>query len=771
LETNWKKGIAMQRHVWITTVRSLIFAVLVLPLALGGCSDDGGGGSAHPMDTATNTVPDSMTSNDTASADGNDSVTAADSADTGGDTTSTPPGDVLRLSQLPNFRVPLPSSLSRSASNAGGMGKKAVTPEELDEVQSQGYYLLQEEQIFTVEIYAMRGLITFLETYTLENDVPEDQVVTLGIQTGVKYEGGPMDGQSMNPHVDMLSTDNSYEGIDLGQLRWWQVGEGIHVAWHITDTTFADFPYWLIDIAPAKANPDVDTITIAAFRQQWDGTQSTTVVRYLTHDESTGQTRMYQRTAGYNMGLGEGNISYRFIDFIEEASLEMDTEEPVDTDDTDDTESGIAPDTGTETEIEAGTETESVTGMETGTETETGGAADSDVNHGVQLYLENGEFNPVDMSQTVYSQVVAVGDDSGGGVAAYSIPALMWDDSGTEIQYEYYFREIYNSEGNLVMRGYSPRFDGVCELSDFSGFIADTEAINYYGLSPTAAPEAIYRRYTFNLTTSESTYEISLEAPEANNWTAMSTNDAVLRTIWKQNEMAGSDWTPGDVVYQADLQADLDCSVAGETNCTISVLTPYAVYPAPTDVFGKTFYAENQWPIRYLQAATAPALIKVESLDEWPYLRTWLESDDNDQYDYDNGEILLPGDIYDVYFYTASGELVDATMPMLYRAGEAPPETVVFDAAAAEAVQYVNDSLENLMTGFVADIAIPHDISLPDEDTFLAYFEGDVPVDTGADTATEANDTETGSVTPDSASETTTDSAIAPDTDSTSATP
>ena len=757
----------MQRLVWITTVRGLIFAVLVavLPLASGGCSDDGGGGSAHPMDTATTTAPDSMTSDDTV----NDSVTAADSTDTESDSGSIQSGDVLRLLQLPNFRVPLPSSLSRSASDAGGMGKKTVTPEELDEVQSQGYYLLQEEQIFTVEIYAMRGLITFLESYTQENDVPENQVVTLGIQTGVKYEGGPMDGQPMNPHVDMLATDNSYEGIDLGQLRWWKEEEGIHIAWHITDITFAEFPYWLIDIAPAPTNPDVDTITIAAFRQQWDGTQSTTVVRYLTHDESTGQTRMYQRTAGYNMGLGEGNISYRFIDFIEEASLEMDTEEPVDTDDTDDTDSGIAPDTGTETETEAGTETESDT--ETGTETETVEAADSDVNRGVQLYLENGEFNPVNMSQTVYSQVVAVGDDIGGGVAAYSIPALMWDDSGTEIQYEYYFREIYNSEGNLVMRGYSPRFDGVCELSDFSGFIADTEAINYYGLSPTEAPEAIYRRYTFNLTTSESTYEISLEAPGADSWTPMTMDDAVLRTIWKQNETAGSDWTTGDVVYQADLQADLDCSVAGETNCTISVLTPYAVYPAPTDVFGKMFYAENQWPIRYLQAATAPALIKVESLDEWPYLRTWLESDDNDQYDYDNGEILLPGDIYDVYFYTASGELVDATMPMLYRAGEVPPETVVFDAAAAEAVQYVNDSLENLMTGFVADIAIPHDISLPDEDTFLAYFEGDVPADTGTDTATEPDDTATDPVLMDSESETVTDSATSPDTDSTSATP
>ncbi len=764
----------MQPHVWSTTARGVISAVLVavLPLAFSGCSDDGGGGGAHPLDTATATVSDTITSNDTASPDGNDSVTAADSADTEGDTGSTQPGEVLRLSELPNFRVPLPSSLSRSANDAGAMGKKAMTPEELDEVQSQGYYLLQEEQIFTVEIYAMRGLITFLESYTQENDVPENQVVSLGIQTGVKYEGGPMDGQPMNPHVDMLATDNSYEGIDLGQLRWWHAGEGIHVAWHITDTTFADFPYWLIDIAPAQANSDMDAITIAAFRQQWDGTQSTTVVRYLTHDESTGQTRMYQRTAAYNMGLGEGDMSYRFIDFIEDASLEMDSEEPVDIDDT---ESGVAPDTGTdtgtETETEAGMETESIIEEGTGRETESGGGTDSDVNRGVQLYLENGEFNPVDMSQTVYSQVVAVGDDIGGGVAAYSIPGLMWDDSGTEIQYEYYFREIYNSAGNLVMRGYSPRFDGVCELSDFSGFIADTEAINYYGLSPTEAPEAIYRRYTFNLTTSESSYEISLEAPGADSWTVLSTNDAVLRTIWKQNETAGSDWTPGDVVYQTDLQADLDCSVVGETTCTISVLKPYAVYPAPTDVFGKTFYAENQWPIRYLQAATAPTLIKVESLDEWPYLRTWLESDNNDQYDYDNGEILLPGDIYDVYFYTANGELVDATMPMLYRAGEAPPETVVFDAAAAEAVQYVSDSLENLMAGFVADIMIPHDIPLPDEDTFLAYFEGNVPADTYADTATATNDTETDSVTPDSESETATDSAFVPDSDSTAATP
>jgi hypothetical protein len=108
---------------------------------------------------------------------------------------------------------------------------------------------------------------------------------------------------------------------------------------------------------------------------------------------------------------------------------------------------------------------------------------------------------------------------------------------------------------------------------------------------------------------------------------------------------------------------------------------------------------------------------------------------------------------------------------MLYRAGEVPPETVVFDAAAAEVVQYVSDSLENLMAGFVADIVIPHDIPLPDEDTFFAYFEGVVPADTDADTSTETNDSETDSVTPDSESETATDSAIVPDSDSTAAAP
>ena len=113
-------------------------------------------------------------------------------------------------------------------------------------MQSEGYYQLQEERIFDDQIYGMRGLITFLETYTQNTSIPENEVVTLGVQTGIFYDGGPNDGQPINPHMDMVDTENSYEGIDLGKLKWWKEGETIQIAWHITDTAFAQFPLWAI---------------------------------------------------------------------------------------------------------------------------------------------------------------------------------------------------------------------------------------------------------------------------------------------------------------------------------------------------------------------------------------------------------------------------------------------------------------------------------------------------------------------------------------------
>ena len=510
---------------------------------------------------------------------------------------------------------------------------------------------------------------------------------------------------------------------------------------------------------------------IAAYREQWDGTQSSKIVRYLSYDAGSGETVVYQRDVGYNNDLAQGNIDYRFVSLMPhmEVPVSAPDAEPGTVSDTDtetvaDTETETAA-MGTDTQTDGAsgtTDTFSTDTVSTGTISDTGegdtALSDSETNPGVGVdtetetgtgaehvmmtdasvvYLEMGSMDPVNTSQYVSSQIAAVGNNDGGGVFAFTVPALLYEDDGTEIIYHYYFREIYNGAGNLVARSYSKKFDDYCELTDFSGFLPDSEALNYFESSPVMAPEVIYRKYEFDFMSNESTYGISEDDPAPATWIPMSVEDAGLRPIWKQNIAAGSDWQSGDVVYQQDLAGDIDCSISGQTACTIAVFRQYATYPVATMVFGREFYAENQWPIRYLRSGDAMTKIKVDILDDWPYLQTWLESDDNDVYDAD--ETALPASIFDVYYYTGDGYLVSAAMPMIYRAADMPPPSLLFDEDALQTAQLAGQALNRVVSEIVPEIAIPHDLDLPSEEAFLALFDPDATdtdiISVNADTA------------------------------------
>ncbi|MBN2717155.1 MAG: hypothetical protein JXX14_14985, partial [Deltaproteobacteria bacterium] len=752
---------------------SMIGALVVMGI-LVGCSDGGGGGNdaadtTSSSDSASDGFTDSSEVGDSASGDLDD--TSAGNSDSGSVDSSTNIGAstdsdtssaraLLRLSGLPKFDVTLPASFSHSTQR-----KKALRPSQLDEVQSEGYFQMQPERLFTVEIYAMRGLLTYLETFTQTNGVPENEVVELGIHTGIYYEGGPSDGQPMNPHLDMLNTDASYEGIDLGKLRWWKEGDVTHIAWHITDSSFADFPYWLIDIEPAGDDTGKNRYRIAAYREQWDGTQSTFAVRYLEYDDASGETVLFQRDAGFTISTNEGGISYRYIALkpgmdvtfemdldteIPGADTESDTAAGADTE----TESAATDDSDTEAADTAGDsgDTETVDGADTvgdtddtltdsgtsqisGADSDSGGngqVATGQMHDATVIYLESGEFNPVDMAQHISSQIAAVGNDDGGGLVAFTVPYQMWEDNGTEVIYNYFYREIYNGAGNLMTRAYARKFDDYCELTDFSGFLADTEAYNLFGASPAMAPAVVYRQYVFDFATSVSSYAVSLDAPSTGSWTMLDASEPNGRFIWKQNTEDGTPWTTGDVVYNQNMDEDSDCSVTGETACTIAVFRPYAEYPEATTIFGKTFYAENQWPIRYLSAADSLSTIKVNVLEDWPYLQTWIESDDNDVWD--AGEEQLPASGFDVYFYTGDGELVESTMPMVYRAADMPPDSLGYDADASGIARLANGALNDVLAEMVPNIQVPHQIELLTSDAFLAQFEP-VVTDTDEDTA------------------------------------
>ncbi|MBN2344346.1 MAG: hypothetical protein JXX29_15085 [Deltaproteobacteria bacterium] len=706
------------RNVWIA---GCLVSVLV-SMGLISCSDKTNDDNAEPGDSDSSTAPQTGT-DDSESNLGDDSDTA---------TSSQGNPDLLRLENMPSFRMPLPSSLTKKAPQS-----KAITPDELNEVQSEGFYQLQEDRVFTSDIYLIRGLLTYLEQYTQANDVPEDTVVELGVQTDVTYEGGPDDGQVMNPHLYDLNSP--HEGVDLGRLRWWSGGDGITVLWHLSDEFFADFPYWHVEITPSETDSTRNRYQVAAFRTQWDGIQENQSVRYVTFDEATNETTMFFKTVDYNMSSG-ANIS-----FVTVAMKQPMAQSNIDTE----TETETEIDTATETDSE--TDTSSEPDVDTATEgnVDTASALDELIEETV-VYKATGTIDPATGEPALTSQIAAVGNSNGGGVVASTIPFDMWDDGGNFVNYQYYFRELYNGEGNLISRAYSKKFDDVTELSKFSWFQPDTEAINYVSMSPDSPPEAIYYRYEYDFLSSVSTHAYSLLPPDQEAWTSMTQEESVLRVIWKQQSDAGAPWRPGDVVYEYSMSDAVDCSIEGETSCNIHVYRPHSVWPVATTVFGQTFYAEQQWPLRYLSPLDTTQQMKVALLDTWPYTSAWLEQDDNDVYD--DAESALDCAVFDVYYYTPGGEEVAESMPMLYSTVGELPNELMYDTDAEIAAQSALIKLGEVLEEFVpSQPVIPTSLILPTEEEFLAQFEvehldtetAQPDTDTSVDTDSSSTDTET----------------------------
>lgn len=637
---------------------------LVAAVIAAGCGDGGGDLASTDddqlTDTTTGTQSDSAT---TTHNGGTDSGTDSES--------STVDAALLAdaLDGLPTFSLGLPASLSGAVPSNAIVPRIVMTPDDVEDVRSEAFYQIQEERVFTVEIYQIRGLLALMEKIAAEESPPAEQVIELGVRTDLVYAGGPADGEPINPHLADLEP---YEGVDCGTFKWWLEGDTLRVYWHITDPYFTVYPYWVIEVSPSEEDELMRQYAIAGLRSVWDGVQTSYDTLLLLSDEATGHTTIYSRNTIWIPGVDPA-VSYQVISRRPRLA-----------------EEGIP------------------------------------IPEAVELYKENGEVlisEPEPWQPR--ASLLAIGDENGGGVASVTVPFSMWTDEGIPVDVQHLYVETYDEIGVLLRRTFARNFDGVAELSAFSWFQPATESLNFYEASPGTAPQEVFLRQALDIVGSGGTTLGSSLDGEA--WDDVAPEDFSKRPVWKQVEGGAETWSPGDVLYGMENDSYTDCSVPGETICVLWRYLPLHVFPQPVQWFDSSFYGEEQWPVTRVIVSEGDKL-KIEPSEIPPYAGCWLESDNNDVWD--QGEAKVPCAGYSAYYYTPQGELVDALLPMIYGFTQQLPSGLEFDEQAAVLHESLVSQLRTLEEEWVPSLsADPGFVPPTEEELQQALDAGDETTD------------------------------------------
>lgn len=647
-------------------MRRLLCCGLLAVTMVWGCSSDDSEVDAGGETDTQDTPTDGSTDTEDSSTD----------SDTGPETdtdSSTVDPEILadRLDGLPSFELDLPGSLSGEVKRSGLLAL-VLTPDDVEEVRSEAVYQIQEEQVFPHEIYDIRGLLALIEKIAAEESPAAEEVINLGVRTDLFRVGGPGDGEPINPHV---MEQEPYEGVDCGWFKWWLEDDTLKLFWHVTDAYFGSYPYWVIEVGPSSEDELMRKFTVAGLRGVWDGVQRSFDMLLLIDDEATDRTTLYYRNT---MGIdgADPEVSYQVISRRPQL-----------------------------------------------------GDDGAPMENSVELYKENGELLiSEDEPWRPRERLLAVGDGSGGGVTSVTVPGDMWSDEGVLVDVSHLYVETYDAMGNLLRRMFARNYDKVPELSAFSWFQPETESFNVFAASPQAPPSRILFRQVFDLLGGAgSTVESSVDGE---NWADVPPEKFALRPVWRQVEGGALAWSPGDVLYEMSDGEDSDCSIEGETICTLWTYLPIHVFPEEVQWFGESFHGEEQWPVTRVAVPEGKEL-KIETSEIPPYATCWLESDGNDLRD--QGEQRVPCAGYDVYYYTPAGELVDATLPMIYGFSEEPPAGLSFDETAANLYETVVSHLRSLETGWAPGLSADHGFVPPSEEE-LQRALGEIDEPTGNDT-------------------------------------
>lgn len=607
------------------------------------------------------------------------SVDSSTEAETDSESSTVDPSILAdKLDGLPSFELRLPASLAGVVPRSELVPRIVLTPDEVEDVRSEAVYQIQEERVFPSEIYDIRGLLALIEKIAAEESPPPEAIVPIGIRTDLFRVGGPSDGEPISPH---LADPEPYEGVDCGWFKWWLEGDTLKLYWHVIDPYFGSYPYWVIEVGPSDEDELMRKFTVAGLRGVWDGAQRSYDTLMLIGDEATDHTTLYYRGA---MGFSgsDPEVSYQII-----------SRQP---------------------------------------QLDNGGAP---IENAVELYKENGRILvSEEPAWQPRASLLAVGDDMGGGVASVTVPYDLRTDEGIPVDVLHLYVESYDEMGNLLRRMFARNYDGVPELSAFSWFQPETESLNFHAASPDSPPSAIFLRQVLDLVGSAGTVlESSLNGED---WAEVAPEDFGLRPVWRQVEGGALAWTPGDVLYEMSESGSSNCSIEGGTICTLWTFTPLHVFPPQVQWFGESFFGEQQWPVTRVVVPQGDEL-KIETSETWPYAACWLEADDNDVRD--QGEKRVPCAGYDVYYYTPDGELVDATLPMIYGFADEPPVGLAFNEEAAELFSSVISHLRSLETGWVPELsADPGFVPPSEEELQSALGEIEEPTDTDDSTDTDA---------------------------------
>lgn len=232
---------------------------------------------------------------------------------------------------------------------------------------------------------------------------------------------------------------------------------------------------------------------------------------------------------------------------------------------------------------------------------------DSDTNE-VALYSADQFSYTIDDSKVTSTwKRVGWGDDGGGGIIQAGS-----DDVGS-----FAFREYYNSNGNLIQRGYgSDSADMLGPLQMVDQSESAGTAKNVYDLQSGSVPETVYVAET-----GSSSYEISLTADSSD---VQTHSNELYDLYWKADS---SVWQENDAVYFNDSWEQKDWNGDGNKDTWVGTYTVGFTVPSSDTVFGSSYFFSTERPLNFVSPADGYT-IRRDAESDFPFF--WLESDDND---------------------------------------------------------------------------------------------------------------------------------------------